>query len=34
MKIFEPVIFQPSPSRSARVARLPGSEPAPGSVSA
>jgi hypothetical protein len=33
MKIFEPEILQPSPSpsRSARVARLPGSERAPGS---
>ncbi len=34
MKIFEPEITQPSPSRSARVAMLPGSDPAPGSVSA
>jgi hypothetical protein len=34
MKIFEPLITHESPSRSARVVRLAGSEPEPGSVSA
>ena len=34
MKIFEPLITHASPSRSARVVRLPGSDPEPGSVSA
>ncbi len=34
MKIFEPVSTHSSPSRSARVVSEPGSEPAPGSVSA
>ena len=34
MKIFEPEISQSPPSRSARVVRLAGSEPDPGSVSA
>ena len=34
MKSFEPLRIQESPSRSARVARLAGSEPEPGSVSA
>ena len=34
MKIFWPLSTQLSPSRSARVSSPPGSEPAPGSVSA
>ena len=34
MKIFWPLSTQSSPSRSARVSSPPGSEPAPGSVSA
>ena len=34
MKIFEPLISQSSPSRSARVVSEAGSEPEPGSVSA